>query len=141
MTPEQLTRGLIVQAKGRNFVMTVKGMTLDFFVDALGEQKETAGKQVVNQTGLTGAYDFTLTWGPEDSAAADNGDSGEAIEPPLLTAIQQQLGLKLADGKGPAEVVVVDHIEEAGVRRGGCTRRSPRLWLLRLRRGRGWWGV
>ena len=111
-TPEQLTRGLIVQAKGRNFVMTVKGMTLDFFVDALGAQKETAGKQVVNQTGLTGAYDFTLTWGPEDSASVDNGNSNEVIEPPLFTAIQQQLGLKLADGKGPAEVVVIDHIEK-----------------------------
>jgi uncharacterized protein (TIGR03435 family) len=112
MTPDQLTRGLIVQAKGRNFVMTVKGMTLDFFVDALGAQKETAGKQVVNQTGLTGAYDFTLTWGPEDSAAVDSGDANEVIEPPLFTAIQQQLGLKLAEGKGPAEVVVIDHIEK-----------------------------
>jgi len=112
MAAEELKRGLIVQAKGRNFVMTVKGMTLDTFVDALVTQKETAGRQVVNQTGLTGAYDFTLTWGPEDTPASDGGDLTEATEPPLFTAIQQQLGLKLADGKGPAEVVVIDHIEK-----------------------------
>ncbi len=109
MGPEDLKRGLIVRRKGRGFEMTVKGMTLDTFVDALMAQQETAGRQVVNQTGLTGAYDFTLTWGPEETAASD---SGEVEEPPLFTAIQQQLGLKLADGKGPAEVVVVDHIEK-----------------------------
>ncbi len=108
-TPEELKRGLIVRAKGRGFEMTVKGMTLDVFVDALAAQKETTGRQVVNQTGLTGAYDFTLRWGPEETAAPE---SGEVEEPPLFTAIQQQLGLKLAEGKGPAEVVVIDHIEK-----------------------------
>lgn len=107
-TPEELHRGLIVRAKGRGFQMTVKGMTLDTFVDALMSYKETNGKPVVNQTGLTGAYDFTLVWGPEETAPSD---SAEVEEPPLFTAIQQQLGLKLAQTKGPAEVVVIDHIE------------------------------
>ena len=107
-TPEELHRGLIVRAKGRGFEMTVKGMTLDTFVDALMSYKETDGKPVVNQTGLTGAYDFTLVWGPEETSPSD---SGEVEEPPLFTAIQQQLGLKLAQTKGPAEVIVIDHIE------------------------------
>jgi bla regulator protein blaR1 len=107
-SPDELKRGLIVRTKGRGFEMTVKGMTLDIFADALMSQKETAGRQVVNQTGLTGAYDFTLVWGPEQTAAPENDD---AEEPPLFTAIQQQLGLKLAEGKGPTEVVVIDHIE------------------------------
>jgi uncharacterized protein (TIGR03435 family) len=107
--PDELKRGLIVNAKGRNFVMTVKGMTLDTFVDALIAQKETSRRHVVNQTGLTGAYDFTLTWGPDDTVPTE---SEEAPEPPLFMAIQQQLGLKLAEGKGPAEVVVIDHIEK-----------------------------
>jgi uncharacterized protein (TIGR03435 family) len=107
--PSDLKRGLIVRRVGRGFEMNVKGMTLDSFVDALMAQKETSAKPVVNQTGLTGAYDFTLRWGPEETTASD---SGEIEEPPLFTAIQQQLGLKLVDGKGPGEVVVIDHIEK-----------------------------
>ena len=106
---EELKRGLIVRRVGQGFEMTVKGMTLDTFVDALMAQKETAARQVVNQTGLTGAYDFTLKWGPENTTASDSGD---VEEPGLFTAIQQQLGLKLADGKGPGEVVVIDRIEK-----------------------------
>ncbi len=110
MTPEELHRGLIVRAKGRGFEMTVKGMTLETFVDALMMQKETDGKSVVNQTGLTGAYDFTLVWGPEETAAPDSGEAAGPEEPPLMTAIQQQLGLKLVPSKGPAEVLVIDHV-------------------------------
>ena len=76
--PDELKRGLIVNSKGRNFVMTVKGMTLDTFVDALMTQKETNGRHVVNQTGLTGAYDFTLTWGPDETVAPDNGEAARS---------------------------------------------------------------
>jgi uncharacterized protein (TIGR03435 family) len=65
------------------------------------------GHAVVDQTGLKGAYDFRLSWGPDDPSAA-----GEGAQPPLLTAIQQQLGLKLVLTKAPAEVVVIDHIEK-----------------------------
>jgi bla regulator protein blaR1 len=111
MTPEELNRGLIVRAKGRGFEMTVKGMTLDAFMDTLMAQKETGGRSVVNQTGLTGAYDFTLVWGPEQTLA-DGADAVEPEEPPLFVAIQQQLGLKLVNSKAPAEVVVIDHIEK-----------------------------
>ena len=64
------------------------------------------GHAVVNQTGLTGAYNFKLSWGPDDPSA-----SGDGAQSPLLTAIQQQLGLKLVLMKAPAEVVVIDHIE------------------------------
>ncbi len=65
------------------------------------------GHSVVDQTGLKGTYDFKLSWGPDDPSAA-----GDSSQPPLLTAIQQQLGLKIVQTKGPAEVVVIDHIEK-----------------------------
>jgi uncharacterized protein (TIGR03435 family) len=76
------------------------------------------GRPVVDKTGLTGAYDFTVRFSPDDSqlqaspAGAPNGappappDNG-----PLFAAIQQQLGLKLEPGKGPVEVIVIDHVE------------------------------
>jgi len=112
IAPEGLTRGLVVSRTRAGLKMTAKGMPLGEVVNALMAQKEMRGQPVVDQTGLTGAYDFTLTWGPEEQAAVDSGDSGEATEPPLFLALQQQLGLKLVDSKAPAEVVVIDHIEK-----------------------------
>jgi uncharacterized protein (TIGR03435 family) len=77
---------------------------------------QITGRTVVDKTGLAGEYDFTLNWTPEiaatpspgtDSAAPLPDDSG----PSLFTAIQEQLGLKLESTKGPADVLVIDHIE------------------------------
>jgi len=61
---------------------------------------------VVDKTGLTGTYDFTLKFGPITQPAASDSNV-----PTLLDAIQDQLGLKLVFGKGPLEVIVIDHIE------------------------------
>jgi len=79
------------------------------------------GRPVLDKTGLAGKYDFTLTWGPDDNrppslagGASSDGSSSVASDsngPPLLTALQEQLGLKLESGKGPLEVIVIDHIE------------------------------
>ncbi|HEY5055276.1 MAG TPA: TIGR03435 family protein, partial [Acidobacteriaceae bacterium] len=68
-----------------------------------------AGRTVVDKSGLTGKYNFTLSWRPalEKAAADDAADS----TPDLFTAIQEQLGLKLEPTKGPVEVLVIDHIE------------------------------
>jgi uncharacterized protein (TIGR03435 family) len=107
--PEDLRRGVVVSAKGKGFEMTAKGVTLAEFVRVLIPRPELSGRTVVDQTGLTEAYDFTLDWGPEQTAAPENG---EVEEPSLFEAIQQQLGLKLAAAKGPGEVIVIDHIEK-----------------------------
>jgi uncharacterized protein (TIGR03435 family) len=68
---------------------------------------------VVDNTGLTGVYDFDLQFLPDQGyvrglpvrmylVAAD--------VPPLLTAIQEQLGLKLQPARGPVEYVVIESI-------------------------------
>ena len=62
---------------------------------------------VVDKTGLIGKYDFQLQWSGVDAIPTDS----EAPWPPLLTAIQQQMGLKLETGKGPTPVLVIDHVE------------------------------
>lgn len=60
---------------------------------------------VVDETGLTGKYDLTLKWTPdEERGAADAG-------PSIFTAVQEQLGLKLKSTTGPVDTIVVDHIE------------------------------
>jgi uncharacterized protein (TIGR03435 family) len=63
-------------------------------------------RPVVNQTGLTGRYTFTLKWTP-DSMTGLHDDAA----PALYTALEEQLGLKLEPAKGPVEVIVIDHVE------------------------------
>jgi uncharacterized protein (TIGR03435 family) len=63
---------------------------------------------VLDKTGLTGRYDFSLQWTPDDSpgdASLPDSSGGS-----LFTALQEQLGLKLEPQKGPVEVVVIDHV-------------------------------
>jgi bla regulator protein blaR1 len=78
---------------------------------------DSLGRRVVDQTGLTGRYDFSLTWTPDNSAQAVNGSSGsgQVLGPSLFTAIEEQLGLRLVPVKAPVDVVVIDHIERPSV--------------------------
>jgi uncharacterized protein (TIGR03435 family) len=76
------------------------------------ELAQMQGRAVINKTGLTGSYDLTLRWTPENSATPLlNGAPDPNPPPDLFTAIQEQLGLKLESAKGPVEVMVIDHIE------------------------------
>jgi uncharacterized protein (TIGR03435 family) len=63
-------------------------------------------RPVVDRTGLTGSYTWTLEWAPDDSPDA-NGDL-----PSLMTALVEQLGLRLESARGPVQVIVIDHVEQ-----------------------------
>jgi uncharacterized protein (TIGR03435 family) len=72
-------------------------------------------RPVIDLTGLTGTYDFTLYWTPEYPMVELNARPGaEAAEPAptLLQALQDQLGLKLEARKSSIEVIVIDHVEK-----------------------------
>jgi uncharacterized protein (TIGR03435 family) len=73
-------------------------------IDALSVQ---LGRQVVDRTGLTGRYSFTLKFAPAQAAMDTQTDAG----PSLFTAVEEQLGLRLETTKAPVPVLVVDHIE------------------------------
>jgi len=88
-------------------------------MEALAKVLENeVGNRVVDKTGLTGTYDFTLDYvrdpgrvlnqfkGLPPGPAAAVSDSTEA--PGLSTALQEQLGLKLEKTKGPLDAIVVD---------------------------------
>jgi uncharacterized protein (TIGR03435 family) len=71
-------------------------------------------RQVVDKSGLTGKYDITLRWTPDEmanDAAASGAPVGESA-PSLFTALQEQLGLRLDSVKGPVDTIVVDHLEQ-----------------------------
>lgn len=101
----------------------------------------SAGRPVLDGTGLKKKYDFTLTFAPEGGGMgpgmmgmgpAGGGGGGVMIAqgpgpggggpsdrpadleaaPALATALQEQLGLKLESKKGPVSIVVVDKIEK-----------------------------
>jgi uncharacterized protein (TIGR03435 family) len=77
------------------------------------------GSTVVDKTGLTGTYDYTLQFAPENNVGLpmrprDGSDSPvpESQGPSIFTAVQEQLGLKLEAQTMPVDVVVIDHIEQ-----------------------------
>jgi uncharacterized protein (TIGR03435 family) len=85
-------------------------------------QSSVMDKPVVDQTGLTAKYDFTLKWTPDDSQFAQfrgavtapppaAGDNPNA-PPSLYTAMQEQLGLKFSATKAMDDVIVIDHVEK-----------------------------
>jgi uncharacterized protein (TIGR03435 family) len=64
------------------------------------------GRPVMDATGLTGRYDFTLTW--MKGVSTEAADAG----PDLATALRQQLGLLLENSKGPVQTLVIDGIDK-----------------------------
>lgn len=82
-----------------------------------------AGRRVIDRTALTDRFDFTLTWTPDtlpprapgtapDQPITVNGVRIDPNGPSLVTALQEQLGLKLEPTKGPVDVLVIDHAEK-----------------------------
>ena len=87
--------------------LTARGVTMDRLASTLSQQG--LSRVVLDNTGLTGRYDFKLTWAPENVAADPN--STDTSGPSIFTAVSEQLGLKLEPQKGPVPVLVIDHIE------------------------------
>lgn len=78
------------------------------------------GRPVIDKTGLAGNYNFTLRWtadnlpfpilhdaGGLDAATAKDDNSPSS----LITALEEQLGLKLVPQKNRSDIIVIDHIE------------------------------
>jgi uncharacterized protein (TIGR03435 family) len=74
-------------------------------------------RTVIDRTGFTGLSDIRLSFLPDDSTAAmppPPPGAAPALEmkaPSILTALQEQLGLRLESTRGPVEVIVVDRAE------------------------------
>jgi len=84
-------------------VLTATAVTMSQLAKSPLMHGGTAGRPVVDQTGLAGAYDFTMLYAPEGV----EGDS-----PSFFTALREQLGLRLVPLKTQVEVIVVEGIEK-----------------------------
>ena len=93
--------------------------------EMLGNQ---LGFPVVDATGLTAKYDFNLDFAPDGlngpmavmHAPPEGGSAGGAPMatapdvggPTIFAAVQEQLGLKLEQKKGPVDLLVIDRLEK-----------------------------
>ena len=100
--------------------MVAGGSSLAQFANSLGM---FTGRVVVDRTGLTGDYDFNLTWTPDqmpprapgtpgDQPIRVNGADIDPNGPSIFTAVQEQLGLKLDSQRGPVAMLVIDRAEK-----------------------------
>jgi len=112
-----------------NVRMTASKQPMSGLAEDLSRQLDLP---VVDMTGLTGKYNFTLYFAPEGLAgmrlpggpppnAPPPGEGGVGMPaasasdaqsgPNLFTALQEQLGLRLEQKKGPVDLLVIDHVE------------------------------
>jgi uncharacterized protein (TIGR03435 family) len=122
---------LLVDNGGPKHLQTPKGDKADLFTNGHHVTCQAAsmeffaknflagqvGGPVIDQTGIKGAFDFTLDWAADDLSGRPSTDAGAAAPdsagPSFFSALREQLGLKLEAGKGPVEVLIVDHAEKA----------------------------
>jgi uncharacterized protein (TIGR03435 family) len=114
---------------GGSVHLTARAVTASKLADLL---TEGAGRPVVDRTGLTGLYDVRLSFAPVQSApggmpppppppgggmgGTPSVSPGQTDGPPgILTALQQELGLRLDSGKSPVKFVVIDHVDKEPV--------------------------
>ncbi|HEX4029106.1 MAG TPA: TIGR03435 family protein [Terracidiphilus sp.] len=103
---------LISTVYPQKIVMPARNATMADFVSLL--QRAVLDRPVVDRTGLTGRYDFDLTWAPDETQFGGEVPvaPADAQNPPFFTAIKQQLGLTLEATRGPIEALVVDRAEQ-----------------------------
>jgi uncharacterized protein (TIGR03435 family) len=108
--------------------MVCKGQPVSALLATLSSQM---GRPVVDATNLKGKYDITLDYAPDGLNGSrimmpppppqhDGGDGGgppmasapDAGGPTIFTALQEQLGLKLEQRKGPVDLLVIDRVEK-----------------------------
>jgi uncharacterized protein (TIGR03435 family) len=66
-------------------------------------------RPVIDRTGLTGFFDIKLELPPLQPVAATDAAAADS-SPSVFTVLQEQLGLRVEEGRGPADVLVIDHV-------------------------------
>jgi uncharacterized protein (TIGR03435 family) len=114
IVPESIPQGpppLIFVISPQGASLPARYATVADFASVL--QRAAMKRPVVDQTGLSGRYDFDLKWLPDDTQFDFRGpwEQGNSDWPDLATALQQQLGLKIEATRGAVSVFVIDSVE------------------------------
>ena len=77
-----------------------QGRTLEYLTESLTSH---TGRLIVDRTGLTGAFDFSIQW--------NRAGTSDSPDPSLFAALQEQLGLTLESTTGPVEILTIQKAE------------------------------
>jgi uncharacterized protein (TIGR03435 family) len=86
--------------------MEAQGAEMSLLAKILSDRYETGKRVVLDHTGLPGFYDFTLDWSPDRGT----GISPEATRPDLMTALGEQLGLRLEKQEAEVPVLIIESL-------------------------------
>lgn len=118
LTPGQNPSNVGMSVSDKLFTLTGHRASMESIVRWISMQ---LGSTVIDKTGLTESYDYTLSFVPDESMKAgilppgSNGGSTlplDAEGPSIFTALPEQLGMKLVAQKEPVDVVLIDHMEQ-----------------------------
>jgi uncharacterized protein (TIGR03435 family) len=71
------------------------------------------GRPIIDRTGLTRTFDFTLEWSPSpgDPIMRLNPANAEFVGITFPESVKEQLGMRLESIKAPLPTLIIDHIE------------------------------
>ncbi len=103
---------MLVPAANHKMLLGSRNTTMKLIANSLPSVGRL-GRPVVDQTGLSGRFDFTLEWTPESNGPAPSGTDAPLDSQGItfLEALKDQLGMKLKSTKAPIDVLVVDHVD------------------------------
>jgi len=107
---ERGTCGILPGGAGR---IIARGLDMPGLAAYIGT---TPGRMIIDRTGIAGRFDVDLTYTPSifSTDAPERRSPPPGVDPtgpPLITALQDQLGLKLQPLRIPIDVLVIDHAE------------------------------
>src|SRR5262249_43842363 len=83
-----------------------RAMTLNYMLIGLG--RTSIDRVVVDQTGLTGKFDWEVQWVPDD-LRVDTASRPDGLS--IFQAFRDQLGIKLEPTRDRVDVLVIDRAE------------------------------
>ena len=90
-----------------------RGVSMAYLCWFLGQQTQDKQRPVIDRTGLTGTFDFKLSFLPEQAADGDPDRLPKELRdrPSLYAALREQLGLRLVPENGPVKYFMIDHVD------------------------------
>ncbi|MEK6397224.1 MAG: TIGR03435 family protein, partial [Terriglobus sp.] len=95
---------------GPNQTFIGRRVPMNYFCYWLGQRLQNDQRPVIDGTGLTGQYDFTLAFRPELAPQAESSSPDLEALPTIFDAVRNQLGLELVPQTGPVPMLVIDQV-------------------------------
>lgn len=101
--PQKFCGGRVGGRQGFNVTLEAQGASL---IELGYLLQSYLDRPIVDKSGLTGRFDAHMEFWPDQTSV------DPANGPSVFTALREQLGLTLQSGRGPLDVLVIDHVEK-----------------------------